>query len=254
MLTCTGSSDAWCEGIKAEVEALNSLVKGPPLKSITGTQGEWNYPHLRTLLLPTDALAWDSPLWEHVTSSNTQLPVADRASQKGLHSLFADLLATAPTSTPFVFHHVHRRPSVCGNDLKPHVAMCLRGKPCNPLTTGAIISFKPQDGQYESDYNVGKAVIYGRDFLRQLPKTLRRRVLVALTDFQNISLIFVTLGVDAQGAESLSTEMSQKLPNVKQTLLQLLSCAPQVGCGVAKPWSKHPSLRPSGFWSNKPCV
>lgn len=105
--------------------------------------------------------------------------------------------------------------------------MCLRGKPFNPLTTGAIINFKRQDGQYESDYNVGKAVIYGRDFLRQLPRTLRRRVLVALTDFHNISLIIVTLGVDAQGAETLSTEMSEQLPKVKQTLLQLLSCEPQ---------------------------
>lgn len=59
VLTRTGSSDAWCEGIKAEVEALNHLVKGPPPNSITSTPGLiWEMlPHLVTPSLPTDALA-----------------------------------------------------------------------------------------------------------------------------------------------------------------------------------------------------
>ena len=64
-------------------------------------------------------------------------------------------------------------------------------------------------------------------FLQQLPRTLRRKVLVGLTDLRSITLVLVRLDLDVQGAESLSFEMSAQLPDVKRTLLQLLSCEPQ---------------------------
>lgn len=119
------------------------------------------------------------------------------------------------------------RPSVCGSDLKPDIVMGLRDKPCIPLTTAAIIDFKRQGGGYDNDKNVGKAITYGRVFLQQLPRTLRKMVLAGLTDLRNITLVLVRLDLDVHGAEALSYEMSAQLPDVKRTLLQLLSCEPQ---------------------------
>ena len=180
-------------------------------------------------LPPTDALAWESPVWAQVTNSSVQLLEADKGQQKGLQSLFADLLPTAPVNTPFVFHDVHTRPSVCGSDLKPDVVIGLRDKPCNPLTTGAIINFKPQGGDYDNDENVGKAILCGRVFLQQLPCSLRSTVLVGLTDLCSITLVLVRLDMSAEVkvGEYLSYERSARLPDVKHTLLQLLSCEPQ---------------------------
>ena len=171
-------------------------------------------------------MAWESPIWAQVTNSSVQLLEADKGGQKGLQSLFADLLPTAPISTPFVFHDVHRRPSVCGNDLKPDIVMALRNKPCVPLTTAAIIDIKRQGGGYDNDENVGKAITYGRVFLQQLPSTLRKVVVVGLTDLLSITLIIVSLGV-SDGSEHLSFDMSPRLPDVRYTLLQLLSSEPQ---------------------------
>ena len=158
--------------------------------------------------------------------SSRQLLEADEGQQKGLQSLFADLLSTAPISTPFVFHDVHTRPSVCGHDLKPDVVMGLRDKPCVPLTTAAIIDFKRQGGGYDNDENVGKAITYGRVFLQQFPRSLRRMVVVGLTDLLSITLILVRLDL-SDGNEHLSFDMSPRLPDVKYTLLQLLSSEPQ---------------------------
>lgn len=178
-------------------------------------------------LPPTYASEWDSPIWAHVASSSGHLLEADKDEQKGLQSLFADLLPAAPSSTPFVFHDVHTRPSVCGIDLKPDVVMGLRDKPCIPLTTAAIINFKRQGGGYDNDVNIGKAITCGRVFLQQLPRTLRKMVVVGLTDLQSITLVLVRLDADVDGAEHLSYEMSTRLPDAKHTLLQLLSCEPQ---------------------------
>ena len=180
-------------------------------------------------LPPTYAEDWHSPSWADVTSSSVQLLEADKGEQKGLQSLFADLLPTAPSSTPFVFHDVHTTPSVCGSDLKPDVVMGLRDKPCIPLTTAAIIDFKRQGGGYDNDENIGKAITYGRVSLQQLPRTLRKMVVVGLTEhhLQSITLVLVKLDADVDGAEHLSYEMSTRLPDVKHTLLQLLSCEPQ---------------------------
>ena len=118
------------------------------------------------------------------------------------------------------------RPSVCGNDLKPDIVMALRNKPCVPLTTAAIIDIKRQGGGYDNDENVGKAITYGRVFLQQLPSTLRKVVVVGLTDLLSITLIIVSLDV-SDGSEPLSFDMSPRLPDVRYTLLQLLSSEPQ---------------------------
>ena len=166
-------------------------------------------------------------MWAQVTNPSSQLLEKDSHKQKELQSLFGVLLRKAPDNTPFVFHDVHTKPSVCGSDLKPDVAMVVRGKPCIPLTTGVIIVFKQQGGGYDNDENFGKAITYGRVFLQQLPQTLRKTVLVGLTDFPSISLVLVRLDFDAQGAEALSYEVFARLPDVKRTLLQLLSCKPQ---------------------------
>ena len=47
-------------------------------------------------------LAWESSVWAHVTSFANQLLEADVGQQKGLRSLFGDLLGTAPTP-----HHLY---------------------------------------------------------------------------------------------------------------------------------------------------
>ena len=172
------------------------------------------------------ALTWDSPIWAQITNSSAQLLETDQGQQKGLQSLFADLLPTGPINTPFVLHDVHRRPSVCGNDLKPDVVMALSDKPCVPLTTAAIINFKQQGGGYDNDENAGKAIIYGRVFLQQFPRSLRRVVVVGLTDLLSITLILARLNV-IDGNEHLSFDMSPQIPDVKYTLLQLLSSEPE---------------------------
>lgn len=184
-------------------------------------------PRVELALPPTYTSSWDSPVWEHVANSSNPLSKADQGQQKGLRSLFADLLSTAPATTPFVLHDVHGRPSVCGNDVKLDAVMGLRGKPCNPLTTAAIICIKGQGGSYDSDEDVGKAITYGRVFLQQLPRTLRRMVLIVLTDLRSITLITVRLDLDRQGNEDLSFERTGSLPDVKHKFLQLLSCEPQ---------------------------
>ena len=66
-------------------------------------------------------------------------------------------------------------------------------KPVCPLTTGAIIDLRWQDGSFDKDKNVGQAVTYGRTFLQQLPRSLRDTVLVALTNLQHITLMRVRL-------------------------------------------------------------
>ena len=149
------------------------------------------------------AVTWESPVWAQVTNPSSQLLEKDSHKQKGLQSLFGVLLCKAPDNTPFVFHDVHTKPSVCGNDMKPDVVMVVRGKPCIPLTTGAIILFKQQGGGYDNDENVGKAITHGRVFLQQLPQTLRKMVLVGLTDFHSITLVLVRLDSHAQGGGGL---------------------------------------------------
>ena len=119
------------------------------------------------------ALAWNSPVWAQVTSSSVQLSEADKGQQKGLRSMFADLLPTAPISTPFVFHDVQTRPSNSGNDVKPDVALGLREKPCIPLTAAGIINFKLQGRDYDFDEVIGKTIICGRLFLQQVPQILQ---------------------------------------------------------------------------------
>ena len=225
---CTGPSDAWCGELIAEIKALiqrPSVISATTLQEL-GSQPK-EKPKIKLPLPPTCALAWDSPIWAQVASSNVQLLEADKGQRKLLQSLFADLLPTAPTNTPFVFHDVHTRPSVFGSDLKPDVVMGLRDKPCIPLTTAAMIGLKRQGGGYDSDENVGKAITHGRVFLQQLPRTLRSMVWVGLTDLRSLTLVLVRLELDVHGAEHLSFEMSARMPDVKRTLLRLLSCEPQ---------------------------
>lgn len=228
---CTKPSDAWRDEYKRDMASLRALISKPTVISTTTLRevgGQANKKSKVVISLPpTDALTWESPIWARVTSSSVQLLEADNGQQKGLQSLFADLLPTAPVNTPFVFHDVHTKPSVCGSDLKPDVVMGLRDKPCIPLTTAAIIDFKRQGGGYDSDENVGKAITYGRVFLQQLPRSLRSMVLVGLTDLCSITLILVRLTLTDEGVEELYFDRSAQLPDVRHTLLQLLSCEPQ---------------------------
>ena len=217
----TGPSDAWRDEHKRDMANLKALINRPSVISTTTLQelgGQANKkPKVEVPLPQPYTLAWESPVWAQVTSFSNQLLEADKGQQKGLQSLFGDLLPTAPISTPFVFHDVHTRPSLCGNDLKPDVVMGLRDKPCISLTTAAIINFKRQGGGYDNDEKVGKAITYGRVFLQQLPRTLRKMVLVGLTDLLSITLVLVRLDSNAQGAENMSFEMSARLPDVKRT-------------------------------------
>lgn len=210
---------------------MKALVNRPAMISTTtlqelGSQAH-KKPKVEISLPPAHDAVWDSPVWADAASCNMQLLEPDKGQRKGLQSMFADLLHTAPTNTPFVFHDVHTTQSVCGNDLKPDIVMCLRDKPCVPLTTAAIIDLKQQGGRYDNNENVGKAITYGKAFLQQLPRSLRTTVVVGLTDLRSITLFPVRLELDVQGAELLSFDMSTQLPDVKRTLLQLLSCQPQ---------------------------
>ncbi len=61
---------------------------------------------------------------------------------------------------------------MCGDNLKPDFVMTLRHTPIVPLTTGFALDLKQQDGMYDSSEKVGKAIIYGRMCLQQLPQSL----------------------------------------------------------------------------------
>lgn len=246
---CTGPSDAWRDEYKRGMASLRALISKPTVISTTTLRevgGQANKKSKVVISLPpTDALTWESPIWAKVTSSSVLLLEADKGHQKGLQSLFADLLPTAPVNTPFVFHDVHTKSSVCGSDLKPDVVMGLRDKPCIPLTTAAIIDFKQQGGGYDNDENVGKAITYGRVFLQHLPRSLRSMVLVGLTDLCSITLILVRLTLTDEGVEELYFDRSAQFPDVRHTLLQLLSCEPQ-RCFVELP-NLGPSIQVLGF-------
>lgn len=100
---------------------LKALINRPSVISTTTLQelgGQANKkPKVEIPLPQPHTLAWDSPVWAQVTSFSNRLLKADEGQQKGLQSLFCDLLDTAPISTPFVFHDVHTRPSVCGSPM-----------------------------------------------------------------------------------------------------------------------------------------
>ncbi len=230
-VSCTGPSDFGRDEYKRDMANLRAMINKPTVISTTTLQemgGQANKkPKMEVPLPQVLAVAWESPIWAQFTSSSVQLLEADKGQKKGLQSLFAHQLPTAPVNTPFVFHDVHTRPSVCGSDLKPDVVMGLCDKPCNPLTTGAIINFKRQGGGYDNDENVGKAIMCGRVFLQQLPRSLRSTVLVGLTDLCSITLVLVRLDLSAEGGKQLVYERSARLPDARHTLLQLLSCEPQ---------------------------
>ncbi|KAL3148781.1 hypothetical protein ABBQ38_014190 [Trebouxia sp. C0009 RCD-2024] len=128
---------------------------------------------------------WEDGIWGDVAVS-IGLPVRDDGSTEGLQSIFTRLLNTAPTSTPFHLHDVHSCQSVCGDDLKPDCVMSLRHKPLVPMTTGLVLDLRRHDNSYDNSENVGKAIVYGRTLLQQLP---RNTVLVGLTDLHSITLI-----------------------------------------------------------------
>ena len=183
---------------------MKALVNRPAMISTTtlqelGSQAH-KKPKVEISLPPAHDAVWDSPVWANAASSNMQLVEPDKGQRKWLQSMFADLLHTAPTNTPFVFHDVHTTQSVCGNDLKPDIIMCLRDKPCVPLTTPAIIDLKQQGGRCDSNENVGKPITFGKAFLQQLPRSLRTTVMVGLTYLRSITLFPVKLELDVQGA------------------------------------------------------
>lgn len=102
-MSCTGSSDAWRDEYKGDMANLKALINRPSVISTTTLQelgGQANKKPTVELPLPqADTLAWESPVWAHVTNSSIQLLEADKGQQKGLQSLFGDLLPSAPIST-----------------------------------------------------------------------------------------------------------------------------------------------------------
>ncbi len=233
-VSCTGQSDDYgLDEYRRDMADMRALIKIPPVISTKtfqemGSQAN-KRPKVEVPLPQVVDASWESPTWAQVTNFNDQLPEADKGQKKELGCLFAQLLQTAPVNTPFVFHDVHTKPCVCGSALKPDFVMGLRDKPCNTLTTGAIINFRPQGGDYDNDENVGKAILCGRVFLQQLPRSLRSTVLVGLTDLCSITLVVVRLDMseEVKVGSFLSYERSTRLPDVKHTLLQMLSCEPQ---------------------------
>lgn len=163
--------------------------------------------------------------WKHVAVS-IGLPEKDDGDRDGLQSIFTHLLASAPTNTPFQLHDVRSCRSVCGDDLKPDFVMSLRHKPMVPMTTGFVLDLKRQYSQCDSSKNIGKAITYGRMCLQQQPRTLRSTVLVGLTYLHTITLIRVTLPMQPDQEGSMSIQVSEAWPGVRDTLLQLLSSHP----------------------------
>ncbi len=181
------------------------------------------------ILLPPFAAddTWEDVLWGQLAAS-TGLTEADDCSRKGLQTAFAQLLLSAPNHTPFVLHDMHSAKSVCGDHLKPDAVMSLRSKPMAPFTTGLLLDLRRQHDQYDIDKFTGKAIMYGRDFLRQLLMSLRTTVLVCLTALKTITLIRVSLQPepDIELGERLSYSIGCLLSDVKRVLLQLLSSHP----------------------------
>ena len=205
------------------------IARPPLLTSTTLEQLGHTAKRQRTQITLSPALPgikWEHELWERVTAS-IGLPEQEDGDKTGLLSIFKHLLCTAPTNSPFELHDVHSSPSVCGDALQPDCVMSLQHKPIIPMTTGLILDLKPQDGLYENSDNVGKAIMYGRLCLQQLPQSLRSTVLVGLTDLCTITLIRVSLPSDPDRGEVLSAKVGQACPDVKQTLLQLLSMQPR---------------------------
>ncbi|DBA82194.1 TPA: hypothetical protein ACH3X1_007177 [Trebouxia sp. C0004] len=103
-----GPSDAWREEYKRDMAQLDTnlraLINRPSVISTTTLQELGalanKKPKVGVSLPDAHALAWDSPIWAQVTSSRVQLLEADKGQQKGLQSLFADLLPTAPICCP----------------------------------------------------------------------------------------------------------------------------------------------------------
>jgi len=204
-------------------QRIFNLVARPPAYTSTSLQELGNNAKKRPrieipLPPPLVGATWEHERWRYV-ADNTDLLEADDGPRQGLQSTLATLLQTAPTNTPFVLHDVHSQRSVCGDDLKPDMVLSLRGKPVVPITTGFILELKRQDTPYDTDQNVGKAITYGRTCLQQLPRSLRSKMLVGLTDLRTITIICVTLAEP----DTFSFELSAKLPDVRHVLLKLLS-------------------------------
>ena len=203
------------------------MIARPPLLTSTTLQelGHSAKRHRKEIALsPTlPGIKWEHELWDHVAVS-TGLPERDDGDKEGLQSIFQHLLRKAPTNTPFAFHDVHTSPSVCGDALKPNCVMSLRHKPIVPMTTGLILDLKRQDGLYENSENVGKAITYGRLCLQQLPRSLRKTVLVGLTDLRTIHS-YMSAYPWIKTVER-SCQLKWACPDVKLILLQLLSMRP----------------------------
>ena len=209
-------------------EILAMIARPPLLTSTTLQELGHSAKRQRTQIAlspPPPGITWDHDLWSQVAVSSG-LSKRDDGNKEGLQSIFKRLLDAAPTNTPFELDDVHLSPCVCGDALKPSCVMSLRHKPIVPMTTGLILDLKRQDGMYESSGNIGKAITYGRLFLLQLPQPLRSKVLVGLTDLCSITLIQVSLPSHTDPGEGLSVRVDKACPDVRQSLLQLLSMQP----------------------------
>ena len=139
--------------------------------------------------------------------------------------MFADLLHIAPSKTPFVFHDMHTTQSVCGNDLKPDIVMCLRDKHCVPLATAAIIDLKQQGGRYDNNENVGKAFIYGKAFLQQFPAAAHDKPVIN-RDVRPSNLMYIQLTIYLVdwGSATLQQSAAGTIHYASLQVLQQLTC------------------------------
>ncbi|DBB04391.1 TPA: hypothetical protein ACH3X1_012878 [Trebouxia sp. C0004] len=76
---------------------------------------------------------------------------------------------------------------------------------------------RPEDSPYDNSENISKAITYGRMCLEQVPWSLRSTVLVGLTDLHTITLIRVTLPVHPDQEASMSVQVSEAYPDVRDT-------------------------------------
>ena len=221
-----------CGAGKIELEdfilEVKAIIARPPLLASTTLQdlGQ-NAKRQRTkIALSSSALnvKWDDKLWEYVAVS-TGLPEKDDGDRDGLQSIFTRLMK-APPPTRLSSCTMSIDAVLCVEMTSSLILMSLRHKPMVPMTTRLVLHLKHQDSQCDSSKNIGKAITYGRMCLQQLPRTLRSTVLVGLTDLQTITLIRVTLPMQPDQEASPSVQVSEACPDVRDTLLQLLSSHP----------------------------
>lgn len=215
---------------RAEVRQM--IAKPPAVTTITFRelgQNALKRPRLRLPLPPHKAVTWDDDVWQQLVQDQPR--IGDQTFS-GVQSALAQLLHTVPTNMPFQLHGVSSTPSVCGDDLKPDAVISLHGHPLTPVTTSCILFLKPPDAPCNTAENVGKAIVHGREFLQQLPSSLRQSVHVGLTDLH--SIVLVQASYTDQDRREFRADVSEEHFDVKDVLLRFLNQDP-LFAGVVLP-------------------